>query len=268
MQGSRFFLSLVGSLSVTIGVGALAWKARADGPAAPAPAPARLGKGTPVVVELFSSEGCSSCPPADAFLQELDRTQPYAPGVAVVALEFHVDYWDYLGWKDPYSRHEFTNRQETYARALGDRGIYTPEIIVQGRALLGSRDARSAQKQLEAEALRSRVRVRVSVDGASVRVHVEGALPSASPVEIRDVWLAITESGLRTEVQAGENRGRDLDHAPVVRRLLEVGKLGDGAFDGQVRVELVSTWKAKNLRFVAFVQERQSRRILGATSSR
>jgi hypothetical protein len=261
VRTSKRILALLGSLAL-LGLGGLAWKARAEGPVS-----ARPGKGTPVVVELFSSEGCSSCPPADAFLRELDRTQPYVPGVSVVALEFHVDYWDYLGWRDPYSRHEFTARQEAYARALGERGIYTPEIVVQGNVALGSRDSSSSRQRLESEAVNASARVSVVNAGSSIRVHVESAVAPVASGDEREVWLAVTESGLRTEVLAGENRGRALDHAPIVRRLLRVGELRGPVFDGEARVEVEPTWKARNLRFVGFVQERHSRRILGAGTS-
>jgi hypothetical protein len=225
------------------------------------PPPAASG-GAPVVVELFSSEGCSSCPSAETFLREFGARRP-ATTSPVLALEYHVDYWDYLGWKDPFSRHEFTGRQEDYARAFGDGRIYTPEIVVQGKLALQSRSARSLEEHVRREASGQVARVAVGADGAWVTVHVErsGASKSGEP---EDVVFAVTESDLRSEVRAGENRGETLAHAPVVRRLTKLGEIHQNAFDSKVPIELEPSWKREHLQFVAFVQGRRSRQILGA----
>jgi hypothetical protein len=215
-----------------------------------------------VLVELFSSEGCSSCPSAEAFLREFGARRP-ADAAPVLALEYHVDYWDYLGWKDPFSRHEFTERQEGYARAFGDGRIYTPELVVQGKLALERRSARSLEEHVRREASGQTARVAVGTDGVWVTVHVErtGADENAEPA---DVLLAVTESDLRSEVRAGENRGETLAHAPVVRRLTTLGEIHQTTFDSKVRVELEPSWKREHVRFVAFVQGRRSRHIFGA----
>jgi hypothetical protein len=227
-------------------------------PAAPPPAHG----GTPVVVELFSSEGCSSCPSAENFLREFTSRWP-ADAAPLLALEYHVDYWNYLGWTDPFSRHEFTERQEAYSRAFGDDRIYTPEIVVQGKTALASRSAGALTEQLRRESSMALAHVTVDIDGGVVKVHVEHG-PALAAGELADVVLAVTESQLRSEVRAGENRGETLAHAPVVRRLSTLGQLENGGFDGRIRVDLDPSWKRQNLRFIAFVQSRGSRRILGA----
>ena len=230
---------------------------------ADAGAPARAAEvGTPVVVELFSSEGCSSCPPAEEFLRRFASRRP-ADAAPLIALEYHVDYWNYLGWKDPFSRHEFTERQESYSRAFGDDRIYTPELVVQGKLALSARSDTALTEHLRRESSEPLARVRVGVEGDVVSVHVERAADVA-PGQAADVLLAVTESNLRSEVRAGENRGETLAHAPVVRSLAKVGSLDGAAFDGRVRVDVDPSWKRENLRFVAFVQARASRHILGA----
>jgi hypothetical protein len=233
----------------------MAFRAAAEAQSPP-PAP-----GLPVVVELFSSEGCSSCPSAETFLREFGARRP-ADAAPLLALEYHVDYWDYLGWKDPFSKHEFTERQENYARAFGDGRIYTPEIVVQGKVALQSRSARSLEEHIRREASGQVARVAVGIEAAWVTVHVDrsGTNKSGEP---EDVIFALTESGLRSEVRAGENRGETLAHAPVVRRLAILGEV-HGTFDSKVHADLDPSWNREHVRFVAFVQGRRSRHILGA----
>ncbi len=224
------------------------------------PAPLRAG-GVPVIVELFSSEGCSSCPPADTWLASLDRTQPIE-GVSVIALEEHVDYWDRLGWRDPFGQPQFGDRQVEYARALADRRTYTPEIVLDGSSTVPSGDEPQAARDLRASASQPRARVSLSRQGDRVGVDVVD-VPGGEDVEI---WFAITESGLSTDVPRGENSGRHLAHAPIVRVLRKVGvaRAGPVHFDTQVAVD--AAWAAQSLRFVAFVQQTRSRRIVGANA--
>ncbi|HYL09415.1 MAG TPA: DUF1223 domain-containing protein [Candidatus Acidoferrales bacterium] len=231
---------------------------------------ADTGKKTPVVVELFTSEGCSDCPPADALLARLEQTQP-VPGVEVITLEEHVDYWDHQGWADPFSSADFTRRQNEYAEAFRTYSIYTPQMVVDGRTeFVGSRDG--AARQAIAEAARS----------PKVAVHLRalGADKSDVPLDVRieklagiatgnraEVFLAITESHLHSNVGAGENSGRKLDHNGVVRRLERIGntdaQLAEG-FARQPVVKLSSHWNRSNLRAIVFIQEKPSRHILGA----
>jgi hypothetical protein len=222
----------------------------------------------PVVVELFTSEGCSSCPPADAFLAKLEREQPI-PNAQIVAIEEHVDYWNDLGWMDPFSAKEWSLRQEEYATSFGNRGVYTPQIVVDGRTeLVGSR-ADQARKTIESEAMRAKAQVSVSPKPGSKAQEEEitvsvGALPAGDAPE---VWLAITEAGLHSNVTRGENAGEDLHHASVLRTLRKIGVADankEVSFSKQITVPLDSSWNRGNLRTVVFVQGKKSHQILGA----
>jgi hypothetical protein len=236
---------------------------------------------TPVVVELFTSEGCSSCPPADALLAKLETQQPVA-GVQIIALEEHVDYWDQLGWRDPFSSAEWTDRQRNYAQVLRSGSVYTPQMIVNGSTeFVGSR-ARQGSQAIEEAARQMTTTLNISATAvpnkraAEITVKVlqwGGAKPDDQP----EVWLAVTETGLHSAVAAGENAGEDLHHAAVVRKLQRLGSAGakpKAAAAGaampvfaNVKVSLDSGWKRENLRLVAFVQERHSLRILGAAQA-
>jgi len=225
----------------------------------------------PVVVELFTSEGCSSCPPADALLAKLDREQRLG-NAEIIALEEHVDYWDQLGWRDPFSSAQWTERQQDYAAVFRNDGVYTPQMVVDGRAeFVGSSQSRA--RSAIAEAVReSKAEVtllnRPTADGkAQVSVAVK-MLPTPERQKAQ-VWLAITETGLHSNVSRGENAGEDLHHAAVVRSLRKVGETAsnrDPAYSGEQEVQLGPGWKKENLRVVAFVQDAKTRHILGAAS--
>ena len=221
-----------------------------------------------VVVELFTSEGCSSCPPADEVLTQFISSQP-VPGVIVVGLGEHVDYWDRLGWRDPFSSASLTSRQSLYnANVFRTGNIYTPQMVIDGRLEGIGSDAGAIRKAVLEAAKTPKAALLVSGrrDGDDVRVdvHVDAA-PSVVRKEPADVTVAITEDRLVTEVRRGENRGRTLRHTAVVRSVMTVGELtpGDRTFTTSVSSALARDWKSENLRVVAFVQERQSRRIVG-----
>jgi hypothetical protein len=229
------------------------------------PAPSRAVERAPVVVELFSSEGCSSCPPADVVLRNLDKEQR-DPAAEVIALELHVDYWNYLGWADPFSGASFSARQHAYADATGRRGVYTPQLIVDGeRELIGS-DATAASRAIAAAAKTPKAKVTIARKEARLAVAV-GALP-ADARESSSVWLAITEAGLSTAVPRGENAGATLAHGPVVRRLTRIGGAPAGvlgpAFHGEAELAIEPAWRPENLRAVVFVEQDRSRKIIGA----
>jgi len=235
------------------------------------PAPGR----SPVVVELFTSEGCSSCPPADALLAQLAVQSP-AENVQVIALEEHVDYWDELGWVDPFSSREWTSRQYAYAGTLGNRNPYTPQMVVQGQAeFVGNHAQMAKQKILEAA---NNVSAAVTVEqaqaegkgGVNLKVTI-GKWTGTAKGGAAEVWLAITETGLHSAVTGGENAGHELRHAAIVRTMHKIGEAkGDGepSFSGNANAPLHSDWKRENLRAVVFVQEKKSRRILGAAEIR
>jgi hypothetical protein len=235
---------------------------------------------TPVVVELFTSEGCSSCPPADALLSRLDETQPVA-GAEVIALAQHVDYWNNLGWADPFSTHESSERQGEYAEAFGNEGVYTPQMVVDGRAEFpGSNNGRAletiAQAAREPKADVQLARASEQNDaGDGLRLSVRiGTLPkltdgdTATDGDAADVLLAVTESGLSSDVARGENAGRRLSHVGVVRRLTKIGYLNTASqpFKSEPVVVLDKSWRRENLRAVVFLQEHTSKRVVGAAS--
>lgn len=215
----------------------------------------------PVIVELFTSEGCSSCPAADAALRELETTQP-VPGVEIIALGQHVDYWNRLGWADAFSSAAITARQRTYAARFGT-GAYTPQAVVNGRTeFVGSRRDQLQQALTTAAAAPRATVTLTATSGNQVRVNVSDVPAGTGEA---DVLLAITEANLETQVGRGENAGRRLRHASVVRDLRRLGPVGpDGHFSTEIPLTLPTTWQHANLRVVALVQARDSRWIVGA----
>lgn len=227
-----------------------------------APQPATAGR-VPVVVELFTSEGCSSCPAADAVLRELETSQP-VPGAEILALGEHVDYWNRLGWADPFSAAQFSARQRAYALGFTE-GNYTPQAIVNGRyELVGSRQPQLTRAIAEAARLPQATVLLSCPAAGTVRVQVKN-LPAGTTAA--EVLLATTETGLATQVGRGENAGRLLRHAAVVRALRSLGTVGaDGTFAATVPLALNPGWNLDHLRAVALVQEVRSRHLVGAAS--
>jgi len=207
-----------------------------------------------VLLELFTSEGCSSCPPADAVLARLHREQP-VPGVQLIVLSEHVDYWNSLGWKDPFSAAVFSDRQDRYGGH-----IYTPQAVVDGHSdVLGS-DERAIVRAVTAAGREPHGTLRLSAIPSGVRIAVTG-LSGHSDAE---VVVAVVEDGLVSTVERGENAGRTLAHTAVVRALHRGGTIPAAAdqWSGEVPVSLDDSWKQP--RMVAFVQDARSRRILAA----
>ena len=221
-------------------------------------AAATAGQRTPVVVELFTSEGCSSCPAADELLLRLDDAQPF-PGIEIIALSQHVDYWNRLGWRDPFSAAEFTARQQQYHTVFRTASIYTPQMVIDGRVELVGSDSGKAQRAIVEAAREPKIGVRLEMAGDRLRVEVK-ALPKQSG----EVLLAITENGLQSSVARGENAGRRLRHTAVVRRQRVLGKAGPQPFSTAVALSLDPAWRRGSLRAVVLVQDRSSRRVLGA----
>jgi hypothetical protein len=179
-----------------------------------------------VVVELFTSEGCSSCPPAETLLRELDAAQPH-PSAHIIALEFHVDYWDHIGWKDPFSSAAFTERQQQYQSALKQPSMYTPQAIVDGaKAIVGS-ERDELRAAIEAASKRPRVALQAMRKDKTVFVECD----SAAPVSL---FLVETERGLSSQVTRGENKGRVLMHGPVVREVKRLASQQSGRVRHQV----------------------------------
>ncbi|HET9741542.1 MAG TPA: DUF1223 domain-containing protein [Terriglobales bacterium] len=231
------------------------------------PAGDRSSSASPVLLELFTSEGCSSCPPVDAYVQKLDSAQP-VPGAELIVLSEHVDYWDHDGWKDPYSSHFFTERQENYVRALRIEEPYTPQIIVDGTTVLRG-DSAQIGKMLTAAATGPRIPVEISSvvvepgSSPTVRAHVHVA---AVPKKYNaDVMLALALDHAESQVLHGENGGKRLSYVAVVEDMKKIGKIEkDKAFSRDVEIKADRGTDAKNLRVIAFVQEGEAGKVLGA----
>src|SRR5262245_57422918 len=204
----------------TLALAAVALAAVAAAPwgASTAPAPAAAAAG-PVVVELFTSQGCSSCPPADRLLTRLAE-DPALAG-KVLPLSFHVDYWNYIGWQDPFSSARWSDRQRRYARAFGSDRIYTPQLVVEGSSERVGSDEREARRRI-ARALAApaagRVALALAPAGEAVKVGVQARLAGARAPRDLDLWVALWETGLSTPVGSGENAQRTLKNDYVVRR--------------------------------------------------
>jgi hypothetical protein len=227
-------------------------------------APARV----PIVVELFTSEGCSSCPPADSLLQSLVATQPLE-GAQIIALGEHVDYWDQLGWKDRFSSAALTNRQRMYGASLNDESVYTPQMIVDGRSAFVGSDASAAKRAIERAVSQPHGTVDVTTEAGATTVAVSAAVFFAKGAADRaDMIVAVTEDHLRSNVTRGENHGRTLAHASVVRYLAKAGEAaaGDRATIHK-DVPIGSDWQRDQLKVVAFVQERRGRAILASAET-
>ena len=228
---------------------------RGDATAAPQP--------TPVIVELFTSEGCSSCPPADDLLSELVRAQP-VKGALIIGLGEHVDYWDHLGWRDRFSDKRFSTRQSDYAAARRSSDeVYTPQMIVDGTCVFVGQDRAAALAAIARSAAAPKTAIALSwPDAASGSLDIT-APPAASSAGAQ-AFLAITEDALSSSVTRGENAGQKLAHGTVVRQLLDIGRAGpDGAFHKTVPVKLDAAWRRPALHAVVFMQ----RRPLGAITA-
>lgn len=218
----------------------------------------------PVLVELFTSEGCSSCPPAERALKFLAEQQP-VHGVEIIPLAFHVDYWDHLGWKDRFSSAVYTKRQELYVQRFGIDSSYTPEMVVDGQSEFIGSDTGRAAKEIDKSLSKLKGTVTITVNGRSVSVSVFD-LPKHSDATI---FLAVVENELTSSIGAGENAGSTLQEPAVVRDLRSVGLIGrdqsSGAFN--CNVDIQSSYKPENIRLVAFVQENGNRRIIGVSDN-
>jgi len=254
------FLSAASILLVAFVVGA-------QGPEAGKPA-ASTTETHPVLIELFTSEGCSSCPPADVMLEKLDTYQP-VPGAQLIVLSEHVTYWDHDGWKDPNSSAALTDRQSSYESVLGEKDSFTPQIIVDGASTIRMGQA----QQMEDVFNKAKVapKLSVGIDDVKIdtttpavlraRIHADATPDKHSA----DVYVAVALNRFESQVLHGENGGKRLTHVAVVQQLTKVGKVEKGkSFDQEVDLKLMPGADPKNLRLVAFVQEHGPGRVLGA----
>lgn len=165
------------------------------------------------VLELYTSEGCNSCPPADRWLGEISRLP--TEDLQVLALAYHVDYWDYLGWKDPFASPQYTSRQRQFAKSNGQRSIYTPEFILNGRETRGSHNI--LNKIREANRKLAPVQLKLSIQKLPHIIDVQ--LHQLNTLDDLNVEFVVFENNLSSHVNAGENAGSQLQHQQVVRYL-------------------------------------------------
>jgi hypothetical protein len=242
------------------------------GGAAPATPSNPSGSTGPVVVELFTSQGCSSCPPADRLLSALGR-DPQLAG-RVIPLAFHVDYWDYIGWHDPFDSPRWSQRQQEYARAFHSNRIYTPQLVVGGRTeCVGSQEGEVTRRIREALAAPPAGRVHLAVEPPTpdgrLRVRVDAKLARTVAQGDLDLWVAVWETGLVTPVGAGENAAHTLRNDFVVRRLekaLALPGTAGAERSGEIVLGVDKRWKTADLGVAAFLQDPATRQIHGAAS--
>jgi len=219
----------------------------------------------PVVLELFTSNGCSSCPPAYALLSDL-RENPPADDIELILLNQHVDYWDNLGWVDPFSGAQYTDRQRGYARnVFGSGRVYTPQLVVDGRReMVGSRRGEvTAAIKAQADAMNLPVTLNIARDGARAVTATVDLGGNARDGAVQ-VWLAMTQDDVVTHVGGGENGGRSLHEDGVVHQLVPAQVVA-GQQRYSARLSLPSRAPVASLAVVAFVQRVPSRAIVGAT---
>lgn len=214
----------------------------------------------PVLLELFTSEGCSSCPPADRLLEKLDREQPIA-GAEVIVLSEHVDYWNHLGWADPFSSAVYSERQREYASRL-DGQTYTPELVVDGvKGFVGS-DQRAAEQAIREAARHGKAPVQIAIERAEkkakVTIHVEAQSSGT-------LYLALAHDAMKSQVLRGENAGRGLTHVAVAYSIEKVSKLDGKTSDFERLVNLKS---GEATRVVAFVAQNGSGRVVAVGQMR
>ncbi|HQR37875.1 MAG TPA: DUF1223 domain-containing protein [Blastocatellia bacterium] len=263
------FVGIAVAAGVAVGSRALSSSASSGTSITVEPPASSASRGT-VVVELFTSQGCSSCPAADKLLSKLGADPSYAG--RIVPLAFHVDYWNYIGWSDPFSSKDWTQRQYAYASKLNLNGVYTPQVVVNGSAeTVGSNESAVTrdidQASREPQATLQAAANYAGADEIAVRVDVSptDGLAASDPVLV----VALYENGVETRVLRGENSGRVLTNDFIVRRIEETGIVPDArpGSGREVRFKIDPAWNRAHLGVAAFVQDRSTMRILGATTA-
>ncbi|MCB1024561.1 MAG: DUF1223 domain-containing protein [Acidobacteria bacterium] len=217
---------------------------------------------TPVLVELFTSEGCSSCPPAERVLAKLQLEQPFEKA-EIITLALHVDYWDDLGWKDKFSSPLYTQRQQFYDRKFRTGRIYTPQMVVDGEQEFVGSNFEKAEKAINKAIDQKKAEISVSLAGGKLKIDVTN-IPKHDQSTI---YLALTEDNLKTDIKGGENAGKNLSHVSVVRSLKGLSKIEEGkqAFQMEVPLQIGKDWDPAKTSAVIFIQENRSRRIIGVS---
>ncbi|GHJ55586.1 hypothetical protein Nm8I071_48930 [Nonomuraea sp. TT08I-71] len=227
--------------------------------------PPQAGDGGFAVVEMFTSQGCESCPPAEEVLTEIER-DARKRGEPVFALGFHVDYWDHLGWPDPYAAAAYTARQEAYARAFGTGHLYTPQMVVNGTAeFVGSDRRRAAEAISSALSAPAVTPLALSVGDASGG-HVTVDYRAQHPPARGMLHVAVVERGLENDVPRGENAGRRLRQDNVVRAFTSVGLDAIDADEGRVDLTVPPDLDPRQASVVGYVQQEGERAVVGAAA--
>jgi hypothetical protein len=222
--------------------------------------------GSPVVLELFTSQGCSSCPPADALISELGSAK------GVIPLAYHVDYWNNLGWSDPFSSHQFSERQSAYSRAMDLGGEYTPQMVIGGESQFVGSDRGSIARAI-AGARSKPASGRLSLNTKVVngpprilRLKVDAQVFKATGVGPFTVMVAVYENGLVSKIGGGENDGREIAYDYTVRKLLPAFELQAAQVEKELTIELEPSWSLDHLGVATFIQDPRSLRIEGAAN--
>ncbi len=234
--------------------------------------------GSTVLVELFTSQGCSSCPPADTVLRRIIERQPIK-GVYVIGLGLHVDYWDYLGWRDVFSSSLHTKRQRKYASYFESNRIYTPQMIVGGRYEFVGHDYRKAIQSIRS-ASREKAQARLGIRFLPVTGNTRDAYKKRVMINVQNygqnlsyssLFFAVAEEKLKTKIQRGENSGRHLYYSSVTRYIRNIDSLNlkkreKKSFFQQIQIN--PSWQKKRLLYVAFLQSEFDGHILASTFCR
>ena len=227
---------------------------------------AASGTARKVLLELYTSEGCSSCPPTDRWLSKLMEAG-FAPGT-VIPVAFHVDYWNDLGWPDRFSQAGFSARQRMVSARDNATYVYTPQVLADGHDFRSGGGYDSLRQRVRAAAAApARARLNMSLDSNTAEVQVRTEVEAGAATGPADLFVVVTENGLSSKVAAGENRGRSLDHDAVARRLLGPFPVAmNGPTDIRQTLVLAPDWRRDRLSVVAFVQERGRGDVLQAMS--
>ena len=223
------------------------------------------GPQTNALVELYTSEGCSSCPPADKRLSQFPSRE-FGAG-RLVPISLHVDYWDYIGWKEPFAQAGFSQRQSWLVRANGHKTVFTPHFFVSGTEVRDWQgDLDDELKRVVAQPARADVRVHVESAGSGT-LSISAAATSLQPAGQLALFVALTEDKLTSNVSAGENRGVTLSHDHVVREWIGPIALRDGKADIAQSVKTGSSWNSAHLGIAAFVQDLRTGQVLQAVGA-
>jgi len=217
------------------------------------------------LLELYTSEGCNSCPPVDRWVSNLP--QPTFVPQRLVVLAFHVDYWNYLGWQDRFSQQRFTERQQALVRVNGLRTAYTPQLLLNGRDFRDTAGIKKHVSRINDQSPSVNLTLRADRNGSTLGTSVSVKPVAPSTQEPMELYVALYENNLESQVKAGENRGRRLQHDYVVRTLLgPVAVASNKTTHWEGQIPLAAGWKTADLGLAAFVQSAKSGEVFQATT--